>query len=129
MNGDGQKARPRSNALAACMKAIGYLTNPTTLPGKAFNAWERGVTGVMDKLARNDTYLTFAGRTMERSFRAQARAIRVTEDALRAMRLPTASDINDIRADLRRLNNQVEATSAQLELIIEALERGARPKE
>lgn len=126
---DVDKRRPRSLALAKLMKAVGYLTSPETTPGKAFTFWERTMTGAMDKLARNDIYLNFAGRMMEQSFRAQAQVIRAREDMLRAMRMPTASDIEDIRADLRRLNNQVEATSAQLELVIEALEAAARRKD
>lgn len=116
------EAPRRSTALAKCMKAIGYLTNPTTKPGKVFTACERGVTRVMEKLATNDTYLNFAGRMMERSFRAQSKVIRAREDALRAWRMPTTTDVDDLRAELRRLNDQVEATSAQLELVIEALE-------
>jgi hypothetical protein len=104
------------------MKAIGYLTNPTTKPGKVFTACERGVTRVMEKLATNDTYLNFAGRMMERSFRMQSKVIRAREDALRAWRMPTTTDVDDLRAELRRLNDQAEATSAQLELVIEALE-------
>ena len=42
------------------------------------------------------------------------------------MRMPTATDINDIRADLRRLNDKVEAMSAQLELLVDMLERERR---
>ena len=116
------EAPRRSNALAKCMKAIGYLTSPTTKPGKVFTACERGVTRVMEKLATNDTYLNFAGRMMERSFRTQTKVIRAREEALRAWRMPTTTDVDDLRAEIRRLNDQVEAMSAQLEVAIEAIE-------
>jgi hypothetical protein len=123
---DGQTGRGSKSALAQCMKAIGYLTSPTTATGKVFTTLEKKVTGAMDKLAQNDVYLNFAGRLMDRSFRAQSQAIRAKEEALRSMRMPTASDVDDLRAELRRLNDQVEATSAQMEVIIEALEKLTR---
>lgn len=108
--------------LARCMKAIGYLTDPATTPGKAFTWCERGMSGVMEKLAHDPRYLDFAGRMMERSFRAQTQTVENAERMLRTMRLPTASDMLAMRDQMRRLNDQVEALSAQLELALDALE-------
>ncbi|MCC6556777.1 MAG: hypothetical protein IT372_27790 [Polyangiaceae bacterium] len=109
--------------LARALKAIGYLTDPATLPGKAFNFWERSMTRAFERLAASETYLGVAGGMMERGFRAQAQAVALAEDALRAARLPTASDVIDLRAELRAAHEEIEALSAQLELVLEALER------
>lgn len=112
----------RKNKVARVLKAIGHLTNPTTTTGKAIAWWEKGVTGAMDKLARNDLYLNAVGRMMEQGFVAQAQSIRAMEDWLRLFRLPTASDVISLREQVSHLNDQVEAMSAQLESLIEALE-------
>jgi hypothetical protein len=117
------KSKRAPNATARVMKAIGYLTDPGTMPGKAFAVWEKGMTRVMDRLARSDTYLALAGGMMEQGFRAQAQAIGLAEDMLRAMRLPTASDVIDVREQLRDVSEQVEALSAELEVAVAALER------
>jgi hypothetical protein len=111
------------NATARVMKTIGYLTDPATLPGKAFTFWERNMTRAMERLAQNDTYLGFAGGMMARGFRAQAQWIDLTEEMLRAMRIPTASDMFEVRDRLRQVSDQTEALGAELEVAIEALER------
>ena len=112
----------RKSKIARVLKAIGYLTDPKTTPGRAFTWWEKGVTGAMAKLAQNDLYLNVVGKMMERSFRAQAQSVQAMEDMLRLFRLPTASDVVDLREQVTHLNDQVEAMSAQLESLIEALE-------
>ncbi|HSN97519.1 MAG TPA: hypothetical protein VLS89_04440, partial [Candidatus Nanopelagicales bacterium] len=71
----------------------------------------------------NEAYLTVAGGMMRRGFLAQAQAIEMTEDMLRAMRLTTASDAIDLRDRLREVQEQVEALGAELEVVVEALER------
>lgn len=111
------------SALVRVMKAIGYVTDPATLPGKAFTFWERNMTRAMEKLAQNDTYLSLAGGMMQQGFRAQAQWIEITEEMLRAMRLPTASDMHEVRDRLRQVSEEVEALSSELEVAVEALER------
>lgn len=104
------------------MKAIGYLTDPKTKPGKAFAWWETRATRVMERLAQNDLYLNLAGRMMERTFRTHEEWVRGMEDLLRLVRLPTATDMVELREQVHHLNDQVEAMSAQLELVLEKLE-------
>lgn len=115
--------RPKRNLVARAMRAIGYLTDPKTTPGKAFTFVEQKATRTMERLAQNDTYLTFAGGMMRRSFVAQAQAIEMTEDMLRAMRLTTASDALELRDRLRVVHEEVEALSSELEVVVESLER------
>jgi hypothetical protein len=111
------------NPLARVLKTIGYLTDPATVPGKAFAFWEKGTTRLFERLARSETYLAFAGGVMEQGFRAQAQAVELTEDLLGAMRLPTASEVIALRAELREVHEEVEALGAQMELVLAALER------
>jgi hypothetical protein len=112
----------RKRPITRVLKAIGYLTDPATKPGKVFAWWEKGMTGVMGKLAQNDLYLNVAGKMMERTFQMHGQSIRAMEEMLHAMRLPTTSDVTDLREQVHHLNDQVEAMSAQIEVLVEALE-------
>ena len=122
MTGPGPSKRA-PNPLARVLKTIGYLTDPATAPGKAFTFTERRLTALVERLARNDTYLSLAGGAMTRGFRARAQAISLTEETLRAMRLPTSSEVHELRAEVRRAREEIEALSAQMEVLIQALER------
>ncbi|HLM71327.1 MAG TPA: hypothetical protein VK459_01490 [Polyangiaceae bacterium] len=104
------------------LKAIGHLTDPKTRPGKAFVWWEKKVTKAAEKLAQNDLYLNFAGRMMERSFRTHKESVRALEEFWHLFRLPTSTDVVDLREQVHHLNDQVEAMSAQMELLLEELE-------
>ncbi len=120
---DETNTRARKKSLIArALKGIGYLTDPTTKPGKAFTWWERKVTKAAEKLAQNDLYLNLAGRMMERTFRTHEESTRAMEDLLHLFRMPTASDVVDLREQVHHLNDQVEAMSAQLELLLNELE-------
>jgi hypothetical protein len=118
----------RRSAIAKVMKAIGYVTDPKTTPGKAFAWWEKGVTSAMGKLAQNDVYLNVVGKMMEQTFRTHAHSVRAMEDMLHHLRMPTVTDVVDLREQVHHLNDQVEAMSAQLELLIEALDASRRRK-
>jgi hypothetical protein len=98
------------------------LTDPKTRPGKAFVWWEKKVTKAAEKLAQNDLYLNFAGRMMERSFRTHKESVRALEEFWHLFRLPTSTDVVDLREQVHHLNDQVEAMSAQMELLLEELE-------
>ena len=111
----------KGSTIARGLKAIGYLTDPKTRPGKAFAWWEKKVTKAAEKLATNDLYLNFAGRMMERQFRTHEESIRAIEDFWRFFRLPTSSDVVDLREQVHHLNDQVEAMSAQMELLVEEI--------
>ena len=79
-------------------------------------------TSAFERLAGSEAYLDVAGRMMEQGFFAQRASIRNTEAMLRAMRLPTASELHDLQDQVRRLHDQNEALSLQLEVAIEKLE-------
>jgi hypothetical protein len=122
-------SRPRRKGLAKVLKAVGWLTSPETLPGKVFTAWEKGATSVVEALAHNETYLNFAGRMMERNFRMHARAVRLREDMLRAVRVPTTSEVDELRDGVRRISDEMEALSSQMELVLEALDELKKHKQ
>src|SRR4051812_43262566 len=96
--------KPRSpNLLARLLKLIGKLTDPkATTTGKVWSTLERGMTSAMGRLAGNAAYLNFAGRMMEQRFLFQAEATRSTEAVIRAMGLPTASELDELRDQVRR---------------------------
>jgi len=118
--------RRQSDILRKALKGIGYLTDPKTRPGKVFTYCEEKATNLFGKLAGSDRYLDFAGKMMSRSFGAQSKVIEHREEMLRTMRLPTTSEMDDVRERLRRLGDEVEALSSQLELVLEALEEMKR---
>ena len=114
--------RPKKSVILRGLKAIGYLTDPKTKPGKAFTWWEKKVTKAAEKLAHNDLYLNFAGRMMEQSFRTHKESVRAMEQIWHSFRLPTSTDVVDLREQVHHLNDQVEAMSAQLELLLDEIE-------
>lgn len=122
-------SRPRRKGLAKVLKAIGWLTSPVTLPGKAFTAWEKGMTSMVEALAHSETYLNFAGRMMERNFRMHAQAVQLREEMLRAMRIPTTSEVDELRDGVRRISDEMEALSSQMELVLEALDEMKKQKQ
>jgi hypothetical protein len=113
----------RTNPIALAMKTIGYLTDPKTAPGKVFGIYEKNLTAAFELLAHNELYLIWAGRMMEQSFRARRDAIAAMEGTLRLFRIPTASDVGDLRREVRAVSDQIEALGAQLEVVVEALEQ------
>lgn len=78
----------RLHPIALSMKALGYLTSPQSTPGKAFVAYEKGLTSVFDRLAGNDAYLGLAGRMMRLGFLARREA-----KAMTGGWLPEAPDV------------------------------------
>jgi hypothetical protein len=112
------------NIFARVLKQIGKQTDPkATTTGKIFNYSEKKLTAAFEKLAQNERFLDFAGGMMAQGFLLRAEAIRSTEAVLRAMRLPTASDLHKMRDQLRRVSDQNEALEQQLELVIDRLEQ------
>jgi hypothetical protein len=116
-------AQARTNVLARCMKAIGYLTDPATTPGKVFTWWERETTAAMERLARNDLYLDAAGKTMEQAFRVQAMSVKAMDRALGAARVPTVGSLAELSDEVRRLGDQIEDMNARLERVMDRLDR------
>lgn len=111
------------NLLTRLVRLVGYLTDPKSAPGKIFGAWERTVTGLAERLATSERYLRFAGRGLEASFRLRKNMIDAAEEALHLARLPSVSEVNELRHQVRVMSDRLEVTQSQLELALEILGR------
>jgi hypothetical protein len=106
---------PNQRLLARGLKLLGHLTHPQTRTGKVFTRAEQGLTRVLAKVAESPTYLRVSGGLMRQGFNARIRRRGLVERTLRTLRLPTPSEVEDLRDQLRRVNDQVEALGIQLE--------------
>ncbi|HVG63767.1 MAG TPA: hypothetical protein VNA24_34705 [Hyalangium sp.] len=118
-------SRPKG-LLARGLKLVGRLTSPETRTGKVFSKAERGLTKVSAKLNESPTWLRISGGLMRSGLNLRIRRQALQEKALQALRLPAVSDVESMRDQVRRLNQQVEALGSQLELVVELLERQER---
>jgi hypothetical protein len=105
------------------MKVLGNLTSPETRTGRAFKGFERFTTRAAGGLATNDFYLNFAGKQLERTFLLQATWNAWLEKVLRMWRMPTSSDLTELRNEVRRMHDHLEAMGIQSEFLLERLER------
>lgn len=113
----------RKNLLARCMRAIGYVTNPATAPGKVFALLEKKATAMMNRVARHDLTLDAVGKAMQQSFLFRARSHQAMDAALARMRVATVADVATLHEELRRLGDRVEEMDARLERLLSLLER------
>jgi len=120
-------SRPPPGLLARALKKVGHLTSPETRSGKVFAKAEQGLTQVAARLAQSPTFLRVSGGLMRRGFTLQIRRTSVMEKTLHSLRVPTASEVETLRDQLRRMNDQVEALGSQLEHVVELLERQEQP--
>jgi TolA-binding protein len=120
-------SRPPPGLLARALKKVGHLTSPETRSGKVFAKAERGLTRVAARLAESPTFLRVSGGLMRRGFTLQIRRTSVMEKTLHSLRVPTSSEVETLRDQLRRMNDQVEALGSQLEHVVELLERQEQP--
>jgi hypothetical protein len=120
-------SRPTPGLLARALKKVGHLTSPETRSGKVFAKAERGLTQVAARLAESPTFLRVSGGLMRRGFTLQIRRTSVMEKTLHSLRVPTASEVETLRDQLRRMGDQVEALGSQLEHVVELLERQEQP--
>ncbi|MCA9693816.1 MAG: hypothetical protein R3A51_13290 [Nannocystaceae bacterium] len=118
-----EQRRPRRSPIALTLKAIGYLTDPKSPPGKLFNAWERAATGLMERLGRDERYLRVVGAAMNEGFRQHARAREELTRWVHAFGLPAQADVDRVEQQLARARGQLEALEAQLEVIASRLEQ------
>ncbi len=109
--------------LARALKTVGRLTSSETRSGKVFAKAEQGLTQVAARLAESPTFLRLSGGLMRRGFSLQIRRTSVMEKTLHSLRVPTASEVEVLRDQLRRMGDQVEALGSQLEHVVELLER------
>lgn len=117
-----QKSDPK-NVTARILRLVGYLTDPKSGPGKWWMRFENASTGVMDRLARSPRYLRFAGKGLQRMFHVQRDMIDLTEEILHFWRVPSLTDVLEVRSQLRKLEDNLEITTTQLELALEALDK------
>ncbi|ATB31664.1 hypothetical protein [Melittangium boletus] len=120
-------SRPAPGLLARALKTVGRLTHPETRSGKVFTKAERGLTRVASRLAESPTFLRLSGGLMRRGLTLQVRRTSMMEKTLRSLRVPTASEVDGLRDQLRRMGDQVEALGSQLEHVVELLERQEPP--
>lgn len=116
-------SRPSPGLLARALKTLGRLTSPETRSGKVFTRAEKGLTHVASRLAESPTFLRLSGGLMRRGFTLQIRRTSLMESTLHTLRVPTSSEVDALRDQLRRMGNQVEALGSQLEHVVELLER------
>lgn len=116
-------SRPSPGLLTRALKKVGQLTSPETRSGQVFAKAERGLTQVAARLAESPTFLRVSGGLMRRGFTQQIRRTSMMEKTLHSLRVPTASEVEVLRDQLRRMGDQVEALGSQLEHVVELLER------
>jgi len=124
-------AKPK--LLTRVVKKVGQLLGPTTKTGKVFGVVEKNLTRIVDRVGQSETYLDAIGRTLSKDFQSRVRANSRKEDRLHALHLPTSTDVAELRRDVRTLHDQMEALTAQLEVVLESLEKkqanASQPKE
>lgn len=126
-------ANAKPKLLTRAVKTVGRLLGPTTTTGKAFGFVEKNLTRIIDRVGQSETYLDMAGRAMSKNFQSRVQANSMQENLLHALRLPTSSEVANLRRDVRSLHDQMEALTTQLEVVLESLEKKqantAQPKE
>ncbi|MDI1430879.1 hypothetical protein [Polyangium sorediatum] len=116
-------AKKEPKLLTRVVKGLGHWLGPETPTGKAFVAAEKGMTKAFDRLGGSERYLNLAGGVLNRALRARAAYVEAQENWLHLFRLPTSTEMDDLREEVRDVRNQIEALSYQLEAVIEALEK------
>ncbi|MDI1481995.1 hypothetical protein [Polyangium sp. y55x31] len=125
-SGAQPERRKQPKLLTRVVKGLGHWLGPETPTGKAFVAAEKGMTKAFDKLGSNERYLNLVGGVLNRALRTRKAYVEAQENWLHLLRLPTSTEMDDLREEVRDVKNQIEALSSQLELVVEALEKGRR---
>ncbi|MCP3059151.1 hypothetical protein LXT21_10245 [Myxococcus sp. K38C18041901] len=120
---DSERPPPPRGLLARSLKLLGHLTHPETRTGKVFTRAEQGLTRALSRVAESPTYLRASGTVMRQGLNARIRRNGFVEGALRTLRLPTTSEVENLRDQLRRVNDQVEALGSQLEVVVDLLHK------
>jgi len=88
-----------------------------------FTRAEQGLTRVLTRVSESPTYLRASGTVLRQGLNARIRRNSLVENALHTLRLPTTSEVENLRDQLRRVNDQVEALGSQLEVVVDLLHR------
>lgn len=107
--------------LTRMVKGVGHLLGPETKSGKVFLEAEKKLTKVMDRLGQSEAYLDTVGAVLSQNLRTRALYVAYQENMLRLLRMPTSGEVDDLRAEVRQVRDQVEALSWQLEVVLDAL--------
>lgn len=125
MGDSNTDAKPK--LLTQAVKTVGRLLGPTTTSGRAFGVVEKNLTKVIDRIGQSDMYLDLVGRRMSKKFQSQVRKNSMQENLLRALRLPSSTEVANLRRDVRGLHDQMEALTTQLEVVLESLDKKNSP--
>ncbi|MCP3165186.1 hypothetical protein [Myxococcus qinghaiensis] len=120
---DSDRPPPPRGLLARGLKLLGHLTHPETRTGKVFTRAEQGLTRFLTRVSESPTYLRASGTVLRQGLNARIRRNSLVENALHTLRLPTTSEVENLRDQLRRVNDQVEALGSQLEVVVDLLHR------
>lgn len=122
------ESRPPSPLLARALKRVGQLADQGTRAGRLFARAESSLTKATESLNQSPAWLKFNGELLQKRGDLRVRRRSLTEGALRALRLPTSSEVGALHEQIRHLEEQVGVLGSQLEMAIELLERkGATP--
>jgi len=77
--------------------------------GGVYKEWEKWLGTQLDKLARNESFLGQMSKALETSAVFKAQADRMVEASLRAMRMPTQGDLEELHKRLDSLERAVAA--------------------
>ncbi|UQA62202.1 hypothetical protein [Polyangium aurulentum] len=125
VNGSSSTKGP-PKLLTRAVKGLGHLLGPETPTGKAFVYLEKGITRFADKVGRSERFLDFSGKMLNQGLRTRATWVSYQEQWLRAMRLPTWSEMHEVRDELRQVRDQMEALGNQLEVVLDSIEEQRR---
>jgi hypothetical protein len=118
--------RAPSPLLARVLQRVGHLADKGTRAGRIFARAESSLTKATERLNHSPSWLKFNGEVLRQrsGLRMQRRSL--TEGALRALSLPTSTEVNELHQQIRHLEEQVGVLGSQLEVAIELLERRGR---
>lgn len=119
---ESQSNKQSFNPMRMWLKAMGTLADSATMQGKAVKMLEERMSRSITKLSGSDAFLEQMGKAMERSYLMRAQANRNLEKALASMRIPSTSDIDDLRELMLNLTDKVEALGFQMEEVVERME-------
>jgi hypothetical protein len=83
--------------------------------------WEGWFGTQFEKMARSEAFLEQVGKALEGTMLARSQANRWLEQSIKAMRLPSTGDMEEV-------HKRLDAIERRLDAITERLERAERPK-
>lgn len=101
------------NAWTEWMSGLGNLAQGPA--GQVYKEWEAWFGAQFEKLAKNETFLGQTAKSMENSFLLKSQFDRMMETSARAMRMPTAGDIEAVHKRLDEMERRLDAVLAKLE--------------